>query len=185
MNPDVELIAKSIARDARAFGDLFDRHATAVYRFAYSLTHDTTEAQELVQETFVTAWKKLADIRLVGDSMLPWLIVTTRLHAQNLQRRNRRTETLPLEDHILNHRAESVHADHLAHREELEWVFAAVEQLGETDRRIVELCLYEGRSYKEAALQLGLTVTRVTKRVERTRQKLRKLRDDDDAEVTS
>lgn len=185
MNPDVELIARSIARDARAFGDLFDRHSTAVYRFAYSLTHDTTEAQELVQETFVTAWKKLADIRLVGDSMLPWLIVTTRLHAQNLQRRNFRTQTLPLEEHILNHRAGSIEADQAAHREELEWVFAAVDRLGDVDRRIVELCLYEGRSYKEAALQLGLTVSRVSKRVERTRQKLRTMRDDDDAEVTS
>jgi len=178
VNPDVELIARSIARDARAFGDLFDRHATAVYRFAYSLTHDTTEAQELVQETFVTAWKKLADIRLVGDSMLPWLIVTTRLHAQNLQRRKQRAETLPLEEHILNHRAEALHTDHLAHREELEWVFAAVEKLGEIDRRIVELCLYEGRSYKEAAMRLGLSVTGVTKRIERSRTTLRKMRDE-------
>src|SRR5436190_2958470 len=86
VNPDVELIAKSIARDPRAFGDLFDRHSTAVFRFAYSLTHNTTEAQELVQETFVTAWKRLADIRLAGDSMLPWLLVTTRHHAQNARR---------------------------------------------------------------------------------------------------
>jgi len=185
VNPDVELIARSIARDARAFGDLFDRHSTAVYRFAYSLTHDTTEAQELVQETFVTAWKKLADIRLVGDSMLPWLIVTTRLHAQNLQRRNFRSHTLPLEEHILNHRAGALEADNLAHREELEWVFAAVEKLGEIDRRVVQLCLYEGRTYKEAALELGLSLTGITKRVERTRQKLRKMRDGDDAEVTS
>jgi RNA polymerase sigma factor (sigma-70 family) len=186
VNPDVELIARSIARDPRAFGDLFDRHATAVYRFAYSLTHDTTEAQELVQETFVTAWKKLADIRLVGDSMLPWLIVATRLHAQNLRRRQHRSATLPLDEHILNHGAEAVHADQLAHRDELAWVFEAVRELGETDQRIVELCLYEGRSYKEAALQLGLSVAGVTKRVERTRAKLRRLRDDDaDAEVTS
>jgi RNA polymerase sigma factor (sigma-70 family) len=185
VNPDVELIARSIARDERAFGELFDRHATAVYRFAYSLTHDVTEAQELVQETFVTTWKKLADIRLVGDSMLPWLIVVTRLHAQNLRRKQRRTDTLPLDEHILNHGAAAVNADHLAHREELEWVFAAVRELSETDQRIVELCLYEGRSYKEAALKLGLSVTGVTKRVERTRTKLRRLRDDDDAEVTT
>ena len=184
MNPDVELIARSIARDARAFGDLFDRHSTAVYRFAYSLTHDATEAQELVQETFVTAWKKLADIRLVGDSMLPWLIVVTRLHAKNLRRKQQRTDSLPLDEHILNHGAEDARADNAGHREELEWVFAAVRQLSETDQRIVELCLYEGRSYKEAALQLGLTVTGVTKRVERTRSKLRSLRDDDEAGVT-
>ncbi len=185
MNPDVELIARSIARDERAFGDLFDRHATAVYRFAYSLTHDVTEAQELVQETFVTAWKKLADIRLVGDSMLPWLIVVTRLHSKNRRRALQRTDTLPLDEHILNHGSEAAKADHLAHREELEWVFAAVRELSETDQRIVELCLYEGRSYKEAALQLGLSVTGITKRVERTRARLRRLRDDDDAEVTT
>jgi RNA polymerase sigma factor (sigma-70 family) len=185
VNPDVELIARSIARDERAFGDLFDRHATAVYRFAYSLTHDVTEAQELVQETFVTAWKKLADIRLVGDSMLPWLIVVTRLHSKNRRRAQQRTDALPLDEHILNHGAEAVHADHLAHREELEWVFAAVRQLSETDQRIVELCLYEGLSYKEAALRLGLSASGVAKRVERTRAKLRRLRDDDDAEVTT
>jgi len=185
VNPDVELIARSIARDERAFGELFDRHATAVYRFAYSLTHDVTEAQELVQETFVTAWKKLADIRLVGDSMLPWLIVVTRLHAKNLRRARQRTDLLPLDEHILNHGAEAMHADNLAHREELEWVFAAVRELSETDQRIVELSLYEGRSYKEAALQLGLTVSGVTKRVERARAQLRKLRDEDDAEVTT
>ena len=185
MNPDVELIARSIARDARAFGDLFDRHSTAVYRFAYSLTHDTTEAQELVQETFVTAWKKLADIRLVGDSILPWLIVVTRHHAKNLRRKQESTEALPLDEHILNHNADALHVDHLAHREELEWVFAAVRELSDTDQRIVELCLYEGKSYKEAALQLGLSATGIAKRIARTRGQLQKLRDEDDAEVTT
>ena len=202
MSPDVELIARSIARDERAFGELFDRHATAVYRFAYSLTHDITEAQELVQETFVTAWKKLADIRLAGDSMLPWLIVATRLHAQNLRRTQQRTDTLPLDEHILNHSAEAragttrspstcsarrgavaEHEDHLAHREEMEWVFAAIRKLSDVDQRIVELCLYEGRSYREAARMLGLTVSGLTKRVERTRKKLRNMRDDEDGEV--
>jgi RNA polymerase sigma-70 factor (ECF subfamily) len=173
VNPDVELIAKSIARDARAFGDLFDRHSTAVFRFAYSLTHDQTEAQEVVQETFVTAWKKLADIRLAGDSMLPWLIVTARYHANNLRRARLRNEVLPLDEHI---RDKNAVLDDDA-RDELEWVFAAVRKLSEIDQRIVELCLYEGRSYKEAALQLGLSVTGITKRVERTRTELRRLRE--------
>lgn len=174
MNPDVELIARSIARDARAFGDLFDRHSSAVFRFAYSLTHNETEAQELVQETFVTAWKKLPDIRLAGDSMLPWLLVTTRNHAQNLRRSHQRHDMLPLDEHI---RARRLGEADESFREELDWTFAAVRQLSEIDQRIVELCLYEGRSYKEAALQLGLSVGGVTKRVERTRAQLRRLRD--------
>jgi DNA-directed RNA polymerase specialized sigma24 family protein len=134
VNPDVELIARSIARDARAFGDLFDRHSTAVYRFAYSLTHNEIEAQELVQETFIT---------------------------------------IPFDD-LIRARASD---DTSEHRDELDWVMTEVRKLGETDQRIVELCLFEGRSYKEAALQLGLSVSGVTKRVERTRTRLRAQRD--------
>jgi RNA polymerase sigma-70 factor (ECF subfamily) len=180
VNPDVELIARSIARDERAFGDLFDRHSTAVYRFAYSLTHDNTEAQELVQETFVTAWKKLADIRLAGDSMLPWLIVTTRNHALNRRRAmGRRHEVMPIDEHIALHGALARHAELEQYRDELDWVFEAVRRLSPTDQRIVELCLYEGRSYKEAALQLGLSVHNVTKRVERSRSRLRRMRDEE------
>ena len=179
MNPDVELIARSIARDPRAFGDLFDRHSTAVFRFAYSLTHDTTEAQELVQETFVTAWKRLADIRLVGDSVLPWLIVTTRHHAQNARRANALRESLPLEEHILDAGTEMLHTERSAHREELDWVFSAVRRLDATDQQIVQLCLYEGLSYKDAAKRLGLSPAAVGKRVERTRTRLRGMRDED------
>jgi RNA polymerase sigma factor (sigma-70 family) len=177
VDPHVALIARSIARDERAFGELFDRHSTALYRYAYSLTHDVTEAQELVQETFVTAWRRLADIRLVGDSVLPWLIVACRYHAQNLRRsKGRSHEVLPLDEHIRNHTTERVHEDHLAHIEEIEWVFAAIRQLGEVDQRIVELCLYEGWSYKAAAEELGLTVSGVTKRMERARARLRQMR---------
>ena len=181
MNPDVELIARSIARDARAFGDLFDRHSTAVYRFAYSLTHDRTEAQEVVQETFITAWKKLADIRLAGDSMLPWLIVTARNHARNRYRsQGRRHDVLPLDEAIAHGGID--HADE-RHREELDWVFEAVRELSPTDQQIVELCLFGGRSYKEASMQLGLSVANVTKRVERSRKRLRTLRDENRDEV--
>jgi RNA polymerase sigma-70 factor (ECF subfamily) len=178
VDPDVELIRRSLARDERAFGELFDRHSTALYRYAYSLTHDVTEAQELVQETFVTAWRRLADIRLVGDSVLPWLIVACRYHGQNLRRAKGKRDELPLDEHIRNHNADRVHEDHLAHIEEIEWVFAAIRKLGEVDQRIVELCLYEGRSYKDAAEELGLTVSGVTKRMERARTRLKQMRDE-------
>jgi len=180
VNPDVELIARSIARDERAFGDLFDRHSTAVYRFAYSLTHDNVEAQELVQETFVTAWRKLADIRLAGDSMLPWLLVTTRMHAQNLRRaKGRRPEVLPMDEHLATRGSLALAAEREARQEEIDWVFSAVRTLSPVDQRIVELCLFEGRSYKEAALELGLTAGGVQQRVSRSRAKLRRMRDEE------
>ncbi len=180
MLSDVELIQRAIARDERAFGDLYDRHATAVYRFAYSQTHDVVSAQELVQETFVTAWQRLADIRVHGDSMLPWLIVTTRNHAQNQRRRRQKHDALPLDEGIARHGAEGIHRENLAHLEEIEWVFEAIHRLGDLDRRIVELCLYEGMTYRAAAKELGLTESGLAKRVERARARLRRMRDDRD-----
>jgi RNA polymerase sigma factor (sigma-70 family) len=183
VNPDVELIARSIARDPRAFGDLFDRHSTAVFRFAYSLTHNSTEAQELVQETFVTAWKRLADIRLAGDSMLPWLIVTTRHHSQNARRARARHDLLPLEEHILDTSHALLQTERSAHRDELEWVLEAVKRLDETDQRIVQLCLYEGLDYRQAAKRLGLTPAAIAKRVQRARARLTAMRDDDSGDV--
>lgn len=185
MDPDVDLINRALARDDRAFGDLFDRHSIAVYRFAYAQTHDVVSAQELVQETFVTAWKKLSDIRLVDASMLPWLIVTCRYHAQNLRRVMAKHDSLPLDEHIANRGAESIHREHLASIEELEWVFEAINGLSATDRRVVELCLYEGRTYREAAAELGITVSNVTKRVQRSRERLRRQRTALEAERAS
>lgn len=176
MDPDVDLVRRALARDDRAFGDLFDRHSIAVYRFAYAQTHDVVAAQELVQETFVTAWKRLAEIRIVDQSILPWLIVTCRYHAQNLRRSLARYDVLPLDEHIASHGTTGIERDHLAHVEEVEWVFEAINDLSEADRRVVELCLYEGRSYKEAALELGISVSNVSKRVERSRARLRRLR---------
>ncbi len=73
-------------RDQRAFAPLFDRHGDAVFRYTFTLTRNADPAQDLLQESFITAWKKLADIRLVGDSMLPWLLVACRNHNANRQR---------------------------------------------------------------------------------------------------
>ncbi len=176
MDPDVDLIRRALAHDDRAFGELFDRHSIAVYRFAYAQTHDVVSAQELVQETFVTAWKKLSEIRLIDASMLPWLLVTCRYHAQNLRRIMAKHACLPLDEHIANRGAESLDREHLADVEELEWVFEAINHLSATDRRVVELCLYEGRSYREAANELGISVSSVTKRVQRSRERLRRQR---------
>ena len=166
---DEELISRS-RRDHRAFATLFDRHSDAVFRYAFTLTRNADSAQELVQESFITAWKKLADIRLVGDSMLPWLLVACRNHNANRQRSATVRATVPLQEQD----QESVGAENrFEHVAELRAVIQAVELMSESDQRIVALCLFDGRSYKEAAAILGLKPTAVTKRVQRARARLR------------
>lgn len=176
MDPDVDLIHRALLRDDRAFGELFDRHSVAVYRLAYAQTHDVVSAQELVQETFISAWKKLSEIRLIDASLLPWLLVTCRYHAQNLRRVFAKRDVLPLDDYIARRGLAAPPDAPDAHAEELAWAFEAVAGLSETDRRVVELCLFEDRSYREAASQLGITMSSVTKQVQRSRERRRRER---------
>jgi len=66
------LVAQVLAGDRRAARKLYDTHAPRIYRLAYRLAGDVHLAQDFTQETFLRAFRALADFR--GDSALfTWL----------------------------------------------------------------------------------------------------------------
>ena len=167
------------------FTTVYDRHATAVYRYAHSLTGDPDTAQDLLQETFLTTWRRRDQLDLATDSLLGWLLVTCRNLSANHRRHLARRPTAALLEHDGAGRPgrpqpRQAHlpdaAERLEHDEELRWVMQAIGQLTPTDRRLVELCLLQERSYAQAAAELGLTLASATKRISRTRAHLRALR---------
>ncbi len=54
-----ELIAQSLSQDADAYGQLVDRYKRAIYRHCYALLRDEDAAEDVAQETFITAYYKL------------------------------------------------------------------------------------------------------------------------------
>ena len=60
-----------------AFTILYERHAEAVWNYAYRLTASWSEADDLLSVVFLTAWRRRRDLRLVHGSALPWLYVVT------------------------------------------------------------------------------------------------------------
>lgn len=167
---DRELLLLSASGDHAAFADLYDRHAETVARYLWAWFPTTTEVQDVVQETFVTAWQKAADVRVVDASALPWLLATSKNHARNRARkisRRRETELAPWSDRLSD---ESAAAD----RDRLRWVLDAMAELSDTDRRICEMCLVDGATYQEAAVAVGQPVTAVAKRLQRARARIRK-----------
>ena len=147
------------AFDADSFEVLYDRYAPAVARFAWSVSLSNEAAQDLLQETFLTAWDKRRQIRLVNGSVLPWLLTTCRNHARNHARRERKWQDL------LELREESV-AD-------LRWALDSLAGLPPGERAVTELCVLHGLSYREAGERLGLSETTVGKRLQRARARLR------------
>src|SRR5664279_434823 len=82
---DAELVSASLGGNRDAFGHIVSRYQSLVCSLAYSATGSLTQSEDLSQETFVTAWKQLADLREPGK-LRSWLCGIVR----NLSRRTLR-----------------------------------------------------------------------------------------------
>lgn len=165
-----DLLARAAAGDRSAFGQLYDRHVRPVYWQAYSVVGDDREAEDITQDTFVTMWRRIGEIRVVDESVLPWLLVTARFTALNAQRRRRRHSSgelvhdvaadLTVEDEV---EASQVRAE----------IDKAVAALTTVDRRLYDLCVVGDHTYEMAAQELGVTHAVVRNRLSRLRTRLR------------
>jgi RNA polymerase sigma factor (sigma-70 family) len=164
---DTDLLTLISGGNDAALSELFDRHAPAVARYAWSLADTRFDAEELVQDTFIAVWSNARRIR-INVSVLPWLLVTCRNHARNLARKRSREAAVAL-------RADDFVTDNsVAAGDQLRWVLDEISRLDPIDQRVCELCLIEGRPYKEAADLLGISVGAIKQRVSRARLRLRK-----------
>jgi RNA polymerase sigma-70 factor (ECF subfamily) len=172
--PDSELWARAADGDAVAFGDLYERHATAVYNHCFRRTTSWSLAEDLTSAVFLEAWRRRSGVRLVGDSALPWLLGV----ATNLVRNQRRTlrryhaalgrvPPPPDEDDFVDDLADRMD-DERAVRE----LLRLVGQLPRRERDVLALCAWDGLSYAEAAVALSVPVGTVRSRLSRARRRL-------------
>ncbi|MBY8847423.1 RNA polymerase sigma factor [Saccharothrix longispora] len=165
-----------------AFTALFERHAEAVWNYAYRLTASWSSADDLLSATFLTAWRLRSRVVLARDSARPWLFTVTANLARDERRAGARLVRLlrrlgarePQADH-----AEGVADSDVAARR-LRRVLAAVERLPRAEREITRLCLLGGMSAADASRLLGITEATVRSRVSRARARLRDLTQGDD-----
>lgn len=81
-----ELWARACSGDGEAFGRVFDLHRDRVYAHACRLVDGTHEAEDVTAAAFLELWRRRDAVRVVGGTVLPWLLVT----AGNLARNQRR-----------------------------------------------------------------------------------------------
>src|SRR6185503_7901171 len=85
---DAELVARARRGDAEAFGELVDRHRAAVYRAAQAALGSANEAEDVAQEAFLAAYRKMDSYR--GDaSFKTWLLKIAWRQALTRRRRLR------------------------------------------------------------------------------------------------
>ena len=78
---DEDLISLVVDGDARAFALLYDRHSRAAYSLAYRLTNAGQAAEDLVQESFIKAWRSAGGYRVGRGSVRTWILSIVRNRA--------------------------------------------------------------------------------------------------------
>ena len=91
---DDELWRRADEHDGRAFGELFSRHADAVYNHCFRRTASWATAEELTSVVFMEAWRRRRDARLHSCSILPWLLAVANNVLRNAGRSQRRHRRL-------------------------------------------------------------------------------------------
>jgi RNA polymerase sigma-70 factor (ECF subfamily) len=175
LRSDAELAARAGGGSELAFREIYRAYARPVYWLAYGIVGNAADAEDVLQETFLVAWRKLPHLTLAGDSLLPWLATICRFQAANAARRSQRERhrTASDPDEAERIAAPVDVAQQVADAQLVEAILAEVAGLGSLDREIFRLCAAEGFGYQAAADALGVSHGAVRNRLSRIRTRLR------------
>lgn len=172
------------AGDANAFAVLFQRYGSRVYRQAIHLLNNEAEAEEIIQEVFLTVYEKANTFR--GESAFStWLYRLTTNAALGRLRHRRRHPEVVIEDYLPSFQDDGHHQvrpvvdwsddpeDRVASAELQQLVRQSIEALPPMDKTIVVLSDLEDLSDREISAIVGLSVSAVKARLHRSRLFLR------------
>ncbi|ESW82982.1 MULTISPECIES: RNA polymerase sigma factor [unclassified Mesorhizobium] len=178
---DMQLVGRALARDGDAFRTIIKTHNQRLYRIARGVVRNDSEAEDIVQEAYVSAFAHLEAFR--GDaSLATWLSRIVINEALGRLRKRRRMVAMPE-----NPQAEIIRfplnpSDDpertMAQRQILELVERATDSLPDVYRMVFVARVIEGLSIEETAELLGVRPETIKTRLHRARALVRKALDD-------
>jgi len=165
---DVELAAQAAAGDRRAYGELVRRHGSAVRGLLRRLGADSTTADDLAQDAFMTGFEQVAEFRGEG-TFGAWIKkIAARLYLKRVKREAR----LIFSDNVEPFEEISIRdaSGDAASRIDLD---EALKSLSRGERLCVSLCYGADWSHGEAAEALSIPIGTVKSHVKRGLDKLR------------
>ena len=152
-----------------AFDQLVRRLNADLYRFAYWLSRDQALAQDLVQESFLRAWRSLADLRDEKAAKAWLMTIVRREHARMFERK------VPPIDDIADLVIEDQDTPSAFEMSEIQEMRDAIGRIVDKYREPLLLQLVGGFSCEEIAEQLGISASAVMTQLFRARAKLKAL----------
>ena len=153
----------------RRFDDLFAAHGPDIVAYCGWRASSASDAQDVVADVFLTAWRRLDDVPDDPTAARVWLYATARRMLANQRRSNRRRQAL--HDRLAVEAVSTAPARRSTDEESL--VHAALDLLGARDREVLLLSEWEGLSPTEIASVLGCRTVTARGRLHRARRRFR------------
>ena len=178
---DTELVQRALARDAGAFRAIMKAHNRRLYRIARSILRNNADAEDAVQEAYVSAFTNLASYRGEG-SLKSWLsrIVINEALGRMRQRHSSidlaALEQQQCEAQVIQFPQSTPNDDPertMAQRQIIHLVEQATDNMPEAFRLVFVTRVIEGMSIEETSELLGIKPETVKTRLHRARQLVR------------
>lgn len=171
---DAGLVLESLAGDREAFGQIVARYQTLICSLAYSGTGSLSQSEDLAQETFIAAWKQLANLR-EPHKLRAWLCgILRNLIYDEIKEQGREPSHAaePLDTLTESAAPEPLPHDLTISHEEAAILWHSLERIPEVYREPLILFYREHQSVEAVAANLELSQDAVKQRLSRGRKLL-------------
>lgn len=152
---DEQLISDYLEGNEKALGALLDRYLSLAYNFAFQLTHDREATEDVVQESFIKAWKNIRGWKK-GSSFKTWLFAITRNTAIDWLRKRKDLNLSVFENEAGKNILTETLADEtqsplllLERAEDASFVTNLLEELDPLYREVIDLRYGDNLTFKE------------------------------------
>ncbi len=165
---DSEILDGLVRRDPAVLGVAYDRYSRPLYSLAYKMLRNDRECEEVVQDTFVSLWKKGNTVDLSRGKLFSWLAAVLRNRCiDRVRAQGRRipgppgVEAGPAREVATAETA----ADLVYGRERAARVREAMGRLPEKQSEMIELAFFGGLTHSEIAERVGESLGTVKSRI--------------------
>ena len=166
------IVVRAQAGDRNAFGELVEQFQSRVYGIVMQRLRNTAEADEVTQEVFLRAFRKLDQLKEPA-AFAGWLCqIAARLSINRAVRRPPETSCEPGTFEVMQEAPEDPSAD-LLQVEDAEQLRSGLDRLGDLDRQTLMAFYFDGQSLKEMSVEFDSPIGTIKRRLHTARHRLR------------
>ncbi len=150
----VNIVKRLQEDDKTAFDWIYNQFSHKIYLNALKLTKDRTMAEDIVQDVFIILWEKRNSID-PSRPLLNWIFVVS--YHKSIDYLKRLQKTFPVSDFPLEDNSHQGREEKNEKERQFKLIEQAAKRLSPQQQRVFKLCKMQGKTYKSAAQQLGIS----------------------------